>query len=514
MPAHPTRTAYRQAASIAPRVRDSWRPRVLPALAALLVVVLASCAASRDESSRPAWVDGRFSEAELSTDLLGVGSARGRGPEAAETARQRALAAVLQQLSAQVSTETTSRDTETLQQTRHDGTDRESGVSRTDRQRTITVTSAAQLRGTDFELASGLQDGAEVTWALARIDRDELVHELAGEVRGHLDIARQQLRTAASGLAAAASSDRQEVPQGAVAAMAADSALQSARERLPLVAAAAGRPTAVQRELAAELAVLFDQASARFAELTARLDIDLAGPPPRLRLSGQLDALVLRARWDGAPLSGLPVAARLGDGGVALALTDADGLATLQLPQVSGMPGMLRAGIALDGELGPLLTTLPVAVPAAATARVAVVTRHQRNDGPGAPATPRLQPSAIQGPLEAALGSLHFLVLPLQEDALAGGADYMLVVTTTSDFRSREGRQQQGVLWYGTALQARFVDVTSGEAFSVAVRDTDSRDAGINAEQAEARSLARALARLLDEQRPDSLPSLLRARFR
>ncbi len=450
----------------------------------------------------------------MAADLLGVGSAPGRGPEAAETARQRALAAVLQQLSAQVTSETTSHDSETLEQTRRDGSDRETAVARTDRQRTITVTSAALLRGAQFELASGTQQGAAVTWALARIPRDELVRELTVEVRDALDTARRQLQQAETGIALAPNGvtrpDRprtgdatppepgpglasHDVPRGAVAALAADEALQLARARLPLVAAAAGHSTGAQRELVSELAMLSDQARARSADVADRLDLDLADQPPRLRLSGQLDALVLRARWDGAPLPDLPVAARLGEGDVALAFTDATGLATLHVPQSAGTQGPLRAGIAVDGRLGPLVTTLPISAPAAASTRVAVLTRQQRDDGPGTAPSPRRQPSALQAPLEEALGALHFLVLPSQQAALAGElgpadalapdvlsaeararlagrADYVLVVTSTSTFRSREGRQQEGILWYGTALQARFVDVNSGEAFSVASR--------------------------------------------
>jgi hypothetical protein len=511
------------------RAQQPRRARTLRrgALALVLASAASACAAGAE---RPSWVEGRFSEAEQRVDLLGVGSAPGSGPEAAETARQRALAAVLQQLSAQVSAQSTTRDSESSEQTRRDGETSASAAARTDRERTIVVTSAGELRGARFELASGRRDGAEVTWALARISREDLVRELAAEVRDALDAARRQLEAAEAALASPAplhgGAPPPAVASGAVSAMAGAAALDAPRAGLPLIAAAAGRETAVHRDLAAELAGLADRGRSLSAEISRRLALDLAGPPPRLRLSGQLDALELRAGWDGAPLAALPVAARLGEGATAHALTDAEGRVTLQLPQAAGAPGTLRAGIALDGQLGPLATTLPVSVPAAASARVAVDTRHERDDGPLAARAPALQPSPLQAPLEAALGALHFLVAtapPAVAAAapevelrarLAGSADYLLVVTTRSAYRSREGRQQEGVLWYGTSLQVRFMDVASGEAFSLAIRETDSRDAGVNADQAASRSLSRALARLVDEQRSDTLPALLRARFR
>lgn len=500
-----------------------------PAAILPLIVLLASsvaCSVTRNREHPPAWSLDPAAGLDQRIVLAGVGSSLGEGADAAEAARRAAMAAVLEQLIAHVTAQTDSHQRESgFESIGADGVSSRVLVSDV-RERIIRVTSEGELLGARFELQRA--EGAEgtVTWARAVVDRNEMAEHTLGPVRQDLSRAHAMVESAHSEFALQGAPS-QRVAEGIHDALAADLALAAPRAALPLLRAI--RPGAGGRAAAetALIPILDKDVGTLLAQLAVRLDVQLV-EEARVGFGGHPLPVHLAVRWDGLPLPGLLLAARFGSGPAASGRTDADGRVTLSVP--APLPGLLsdaglRAGPDLDGGLGPVQVSLPIRFPSPADARIAIYSRHERVDAEGGPA--RIQrPSPLQPEIEALLGDMRFPVVntataqigaagvltPEFVAGLAGEVEYVMQVNSRTVYSSTDGAR--GPLWYRSSVELRLTEVASGDTVTISVAERDTKAAGANPDQAAERSLARALETLSRPDEPNSLASMLRARFR
>jgi hypothetical protein len=492
------------------------RPAILLSLIVLLVTSTA-CRTTRGDGTLPAWSGDPAAGLDARVSLTGVGSARGDGADAAEAARRAAMAAILEQLVARVEAQTDSHQRES--DTEHlDADGLVSTVSASNvRERIIRVTSEGELLGASFELARAPGRDGPVTWARAVVDRAEMAEHTLATVREDLSRARAALDTARRALG------RPGAPADQVAlaireTLAADRALSGPRAVVPLLTAIRPASPGAAAGDTALIGSLDRDVSALLATIASRFDARLIGEA-RVGFVGQPAPVTLQALWDGAPLPGLALAAAFGDGPAALGVTSEQGRVAFSVPAPRSVAGHgLRVGPAGDGALGPVQVLLPASFLRPADARIAVLSRHERQDAGGGPAR-SVRPSPLQPDIEALLGRLRFPVVSVSSSTsgppdapsrFAGVADYVLQVETRTTYSSVEG--PSGPYWYRSAVALRLTELSSGETLSIA--GPDAKAAGASPDQAAQRSLAAAMQALSRPDDPASLIGVLDARFR
>jgi hypothetical protein len=490
----------------------------------VLLAASAGCSATRGDDQAPPWSRNPASGLDERVVLAGVGSAHGADADAAEAARRAAMAAILEQLVAHVDAQTSSLQSElSLEQLDARGLD-QSIVSSELRERIINVSSEGELHGTRFELVRAEGTNGPLSWARAVVDRGEMAESMLAIVREDISRAGTAIESARRAL------DRGGAPSALVArglqdALAGDQALVAPRAALPLLRAI--RPDRSSRAASeiARIASLDQGVGELLARIAIRLDVSLV-EEARVGFGGQLLPIRLQADWDGMALPGLLLAARFGTGPAASGRTDADGRVALSVP--APQPGFpvdsgLRVGPDIDGQLAVIRFALPVSFPRPADSRIAVYSLHERMDASGSGPL-AVDPSPLQGEVEELLGGLKFPVIvadvpsgadvlaPALVAKLAGRADYVLQLATRTVYSSADS--SRGPIWYRSSLEIRLTEVATGETLTVTIAERETKAAGATADQAADRSLAAAFAALSRADDPDSLISVLRARFR
>lgn len=482
-----------------------------------LTLALGACA-SAPRVARPAWTSAPLHDLAPAEVLAGVGSAPGADGDSASAARRAALAALAEQLLVHVEAELTELQIESTLQHPGSAPAAPSSVSRTHRERLVVLTTEAGLPGARFD--HWVDPGPPAhSWARAVVDRALLGEALAERARPGLAEAREQLAEAERLFAAGTP----QLPRAIAAVAAAEQALLEPRALLPLVRAVQPGPSGAALVLAARLPSIASAVDGQRARVLAALELrpsESTRPEP---LGGLPRQARFVATWQGRPLPGLLVAARVGGGRPSLGATDADGHVDLQLHEDAARPGALRLGPAVRGDVGPIAVELPLARPDASGLRVVIASRHELRDAGGQLVVPTV-PSPIEAEVATRVGQRRFAVvtaaIPVDLDPLADttpprfqdAADYLLAFVTRTSFSSADG--PDGPFWYRTAIEGRWTHIASGASFAFVVPAEASLAAGATLPQASDRSQRAALAHLLDADSETSLVAALAARYR
>ena len=524
MPSAPWPSGHASAASRKPPHRVSAATRA--GLLALALLIAGGCRSQPGPPAAPAWELDGYAGLSAQRQLAGTGRAPGSGPSAQSDARRAALAALVEQIEARVAARTSGVSTESMRLERSEGGETTTLEAFDEWRREVSVAGEAALPGVRFEFATGLQDGAVVTWARAIVERELLI-------AADLDDSRAALAAAEAGLALAATvlgpgtADRnatdERVPEALQALLRAERQLAAPAQALLRIAAIAPEAGGEAAQLAARLPALQRRQAELLAGLRERLHCEPDGAQPWIPFSGAS----LETRWlvtlDGRPLPGVECGAQLGQGPLAIARSDAEGRVHFNVPLVAQpveASVRLRVGPASDVRLGALHFEVLPQRTAIGAARLAIVTCRDVQHADGAPRA--AEAAALRQRAAAALDNLGFTpvqVLPgCGPDVLraATAADYVLTLRAQTRFRSQESGDVRtpGPIWYGTRIEWRLQRVADNLALSGHLPEEHARAAAGTAEAAAQRSFELGLQRLLDPAAADSLPATLHGRLR